>query len=727
MNVYEKFVGVMSPYLNRELCFSFAILVLFLLVAICFKIYLFIKEKTFVLKPSHIMFVGTGMAQSAIFWQIYNEVPIGWVRAVDSIVSTIKSFGFDNPSTALIKGIFFDGAGNSAVEIARYSREYVALVSVLMISMTAIAALSIFKDTAAQLRYSFKLLSKAFVFSELNEKSICLAKDIRKKNRFSSIVFAGVDRVGSDEAAQGLVLEAENIGAIMTRKSILDFHITLIKKRNIYLIDLEESNNIKNAIELYKKYKKNNCVIHVFSTLESSETFIDGIKKEDSDKAVINLINRAQIIAYDILMRYPMYRAADSCKSNLISVLVIGAGTIGMEFAKAAMWCGIMNNYDFKIRILDSVDRENEFRMKYPCFDDELKRTAVKIDYKFGVVDVNSSEFNQMLGIYGDANYIVVATGDDEQNINVASRVRRLFRKRAIKDGKSMGGNDKITVNEPFIIPVISNADYYSILGNSDSNKNLCPYGSHMNTYNSDTVNGWHVDALARKIHELYKSVCERRKGDYIPDPYEDITQTDKRSNRANAVHVIYKLKGMGIEIRKAYVGKEDKFLKADKESESDLLSMGYKPLNDRSKLFDYLQKNENVLQNVYRLEHNRWCVFVLLDGWSSWTLDDVRKIHSAVLNKKNNKNEYSHKDKSAMLHAALVSNDELSKVGQALKEDPDNLVEFDKTVTSFIWKDENGFFKTLDSFLKKSDYALKIYYHPDMIKLDCEDNKTGE
>ncbi len=714
----------MSPYLNRELCLSFLMLAVFLLIAGGFKVYLHFERKSFVLKPSHILFVGTGVAQGAIFWQVYNEVPNGLIRIIDSTVSTIKSFGFDNPSTSLINAIFFDEKGDPIADIAKFSREYVSFVSALMIAVTAFAALSIFKDTAAQLRYSIGFFKKAHIFSELNEKSICLARDIKKKNPFSRIVFTGVDRVGSNEASEGLVLEAENINAIMTRKSVPDFHIASLAQRNIYLIDLEESNNIKNGIELYKKHKEKNCVINVFSTLESSEPFIDGIKK---GKAKINLVNRAQIIAYDILMRYPMYKAADRCGSDTMSVLVIGAGTIGMEFAKAAMWCGVMDKYKFKIRILDSVDRESGFRMKYPYFDDELNRVGVELDYKFGVVDVNSSEFNQKLEIYGDANYIVVATGDDEQNINVASRVRRFFLKRAIKDGKPTEENAKIKLNEPFIIPVISNSDYYNILGGSDCDGNLCPYGSHSNIYNSEAVNDWPVDALACRIHTLYREHCIRNDYNYIPGEYEKNSQTDKRSNRANAVHILYKLKGIGVELRRAYVGEDKDLKEKEEEKNAEILSMGYKALENRSKLFEYLLKNKEILSKAYRIEHNRWCVFELLDGWSSWSVEDVKKVHSSEQNEKNNNYEYAHKEKRAMLHAAIVSNNELPQVSFALKQDKNNLVDFDRVVTSFIWKDDEGFFASLDGFMKvDSEYKLKIYYHPDMIKFE-EGKNTAE
>ncbi|MBQ9851068.1 MAG: hypothetical protein IJO36_10240 [Clostridia bacterium] len=720
---FETVMKLFEGSLNEDLYLSLFFLIFFCVFAGVYKI---VWKKKKVLKAFHFLFLGAGFSMGSIFWRINSDVVNPIHRFVVSMVATLKSFGFDFTPRVLIEMLYYDersGMWKQSVDMADMT--YVSVVSVFAVIMTAFAALSIFKDTAAQLRYSIGFFRKAHIFSELNEKSICLARDVRKNNPFSRIVFTGVDRVGSNEASEGLVLEAENINAIMTRKSVLDFRFMTKKEPTVYLIDLEESNNIKNGIELYKKHRDHPCTINVFSTLESSESFIDGIKK---GKAKINLVNRAQIIAYDILMRYPMYKAADKCDSDTMSVLVIGAGTIGMEFAKAAMWCGVMDKYKFKIRILDSVDRESGFRMRYPYFDDELKRVGIKLDYKFGVVDVNSSEFNQKLEIYGDANYIVVATGDDEQNINVASRVRRFFIKRAIREGEPPEAGRKISITEPFIIPVISNSDYYNILGGSDSDGSLCPYGSHSNIYNSEAVNNWPVDALACRIHTLYREHCIEKDFDYIPGEYEKNSQTDKRSNRANAVHILYKLKDIGVELRRAYDGDDKKKKEKEEKKEAQIISMGYKVLEDRNKLFGYLLENKDILSKTFLNEHNRWCVFELLDGWSSWSVEEVKKTKSSERNKKNNKNEYDHKDKRAMLHAALVSNDMLPDVSLALKQDKSNLVDFDETVTSFIWMKKDGFFESLDGFMEgDSVYKLKIYYHPDMIKLEKDKNADGQ
>lgn len=700
MKLYEMFVELMSPYLNRELCFSFVMLVVFLLIAGAFKIYIHIKKKPFVLKPSHILFLGTGVAQAAIFWQVYNEVSNGLIRAVDSTVSTIKSFGFDNPSTSLINAIFFDEKGEPIADIARFSREYVSFVSVLMIAVTAFAALSIFKDTAAQLRYSIAFFKKAHIFSELNEKSICLARDVRKNNPFSRIVFTGVDRVGSNEASEGLVLEAENINAIMTRKSVLDFHIASLAQRNIYLINLEESDNIKNGIELYKKYKKKNCVINVFSTLESSESFIDGIKKDKSDKAVINLINRAQVIAYDLMMRYPMYKAADRCNSDTMSVLIIGAGTIGMECAKAAMWCGIMNTYKFKIRIVDTVDRKNEFSAKYSKFNDELKAVGIdsKIEgeeedfYKFDVIDVNDSAFNEWLDSNSDANYIIVATGNDELNIITATKVRRRLIKKTVETGNKYNED-----SEPLIIPIISNPDYYGIMDEiSFKCSGFCPYGSHNNIYRYNTVNNWAIDKLAEKIHEKYRCIQIDRKDKCPSEKYNKLSQCDKRSSRANAVHIIYKLKDAGIELCN---GKGS--INADK------LTLEYMKTYDFGNIGRVLDMKDGELtrrQALVSLEHDRWSVFNILDGWTSWNIDQIRAIH-----KMDESGKWKHKLETAMLHGSLVKTSELEYVGSELKKDKDYFIAYDRDLTKIAEEDFAPFVNDILSEYQEQNFARRL------------------
>ncbi len=698
---YNTFINYVSEpknlLIDDRLNWSLGFLIIFAAIGIAYDIAMKHYKKSHVLHRIHFMFAGAGVAMLCLFWQAYRNAANLTIRLIDSVVSTFKSFGFEYTSTEIAEMIF-----GKNVPIRTADRLYISFVSIFAIVVTVFAALSIFKDTAAQLRYYFRFLFKSHIFSELNEKSICVAKDIRNKNKRATIVFTGVDRIGSDEALQGLTCDAETINAIMTRKSVLDFHGMFNLFPTFYLIDLEETNNIKNSIELFGKYHKKKCRLNVFSTLESAETFIDAVEKKPEDKAELNLVNRAQIIAYDLMMRYPMYRAADRCGSKTMSVLIVGAGTIGMECAKAAMWCGKMNSYNSRIRIFDSVDRKSEFDARYINFKSELDAAGVDNDFfEFHTVDINSSEFYNKLIHCLDANYIIVATGSDEMNIITATKIRRFFIRNKIKDGIKYDAD-----KEPMIIPIISNSDYYGIFDKiAFKSDTFCPYGSHYNIYNYDTVDKWPVDSLAKMVHEQYIEIAkERKKTDpdqFIPDAYDKINQTDKRSNRANAVHIIYKLRDAGIELCRSSDEKTAKFLKRQ----------GFVKLRDKNDFRLLLDlKNgggKTRFDSLVELEHNRWSVFNILDGWSTWSIEQIKHTYD-----KEKRGPWKHKLNEALLHGSLVRTADLEKIGRELKNDKsDFFIVYDQDLTKIA---KNDFVDFVDNVLKEkhgdSGESINIY-----------------
>ena len=332
---------------DEQLTVSLFVFVVFAVLSVFLSLSKNLRSKV-IFSPLHFLTAGAFLSAFALFYPVYkataDDILMG---AVDAVISTVKMFGFDFRSAALKDLVFGED-----VAVKPFSKIYISFISFFVPMLTVTAALNIFKDTAVQIKYALSFGRKVHVFSELNEKSISLARDICQNDRMARIVFTGVNRVGSDEARQGLLGEAKRMNALVTRKPVQGFHCLMHRRPSIYLIDCDETTNIKTGMELYKKHNNRACDIYVFSTLESAETFIDAIDKKDRIKARIHLFNYAQIIAYDILAKHPMFEAADRCNTKTMSVLVIGADTVGMECAKAAMWCGVMDSYEFKLRVI---------------------------------------------------------------------------------------------------------------------------------------------------------------------------------------------------------------------------------------------------------------------------------------------------------------------------------------------------------------------------------------
>ncbi len=647
---------------DKQLVTSLCVFVIFSAISIFLSLSKKLRKKS-ILSPLHFLMIGAFSAAFALFYPVYkattNDTLMG---LVDSVISTVKMFGFDFKS-AVIKDLIF--GENTPIKAS--SKIYISFISFFVPMITVTAALNIFKNTAVQIKYALSFAGKAHIFSELNEKSISFAKDIRKTSRWAKIVFTGVNRIGSDEARQELTGEAKGIGALMTGKTVLDFHCLMHRKPSIYLIDNEETTNVKNGIELYKKYQNRSCNIHVFSSLESAETFIDAIDKKDNAKAKINLFNYARIIALDLLAKHPMFEAADRCNSKTMSVLVIGADTVGTECAKAAMWCGRMNNYGFKLRIIGSENEKKRFSLEYGTLKNELKKAGISIDYDFLVADINTQELTDSLNICRDANYIIIATGNDETTINVATKVRKTFIRNAVAD-RSYSAQ-----TEPTIIPVISNIDYYEVFKTVHESDNTCnvfyPYGCYCDIYKTDTITDWPIEKIAEHIHRLYNKKGKNDKS------YHTLPQTEKRSNMATAVHSIYKMKDAGIDFCKS----------TDESSKSRYLKQGKVQLHG-TELDKYLNSkpdgdNKTRMEKLVELEHDRWSIFQVLDGWASWSVDEITdcvNIHEC---------EKPQKFSAAQLHGCIIPNDKLEELGRVLYSEPDCFFKHDRNVTSVIGK----------------------------------------
>ncbi len=609
------------------------------------------------LKWIHFLAVGTFFSALVIFIPKCMEDK-DFLGFVDAVIRTAKMFTFEHTASENQAFLFGENA-----ELEGCARNYLSVITVFTPAVTVTAVLSLFKDTMAQLRYGLLFPIKAHVFSELNDRSICLAKDIRNHERFSQIVFTGVEKDFFEKDSDGLLSQAEDLRAIITRKTILDFHCFMHLRPNIYMIDNEELNNVKSGIDIYNRHIKKTCKIHVFSTLESAEIFIDSVDK--NGKAKIDLVNYSHIVAYDLLINHPMYAAAEKCGSKTMSVVVVGAGTVGMECAKAAMWCGRMDNFDFKIRIIDAEDKESFFISRYGDFKEELKKAGLSVDCKFLKADVNGAEFEDKLNECLDANYIVVSTGNDERTINTASAIRKHFIRTAVKNG------NYCEEKEPTIIPIITQKANHEAMLNiqkrSDVYKSLCLFGSFSDVYCLKTIEKWPIECIAKEVNRIYSNINNAPKSGL-----HTISQTKIRSNHATAVHAVYKLKDAGVDLHKCSPDDSEIAEKYAKMGKAEL-----KPEYLRNYLGMIIDgENRTRFEKLSELEHNRWSVFHLLDGWKSWSIDEIRK----TLNK-TDKSEKEHRLYQALLHGCIVPYDELKKVGKELYNDSNKFIKNDMDI----------------------------------------------
>ena len=189
------------------------------------------------------------------------------------------------------------------------AKAYTAVMSVLVVLgpiLTFGFVLSFFKNVTARFRYYFNFFSNAYVFSELNEKTLSLAQSLHEKEpKGKVLVFTDVFD-GGDEKSYEMIKAAKEIGAICFKKDILAINFSrhsVKKDLRFFVISDDHVENVSQALSIVGKYEtRENTRLYVLSAQPEAEAIIAnevrrlGSLKKNNSKAsiIIRRINEVQ-------------------------------------------------------------------------------------------------------------------------------------------------------------------------------------------------------------------------------------------------------------------------------------------------------------------------------------------------------------------------------------------------------------------------------------------------
>ncbi len=315
---------------------------------------------------------------------------------------------------------------------------WAAVLFVLAPVFTFGFVLSLFKNLSANVRYWTTYFRDVYVFSELNEKSLVLAGDIKANHKRAAVVFTDVFEE-NEESSFELVEEAKKLGAICFRRDMAAVNFknhAPNKALYFFAIGEDETENLNQSLKLISRYRQRaNTHLYVFSTQIQGElllTSVDkGLIKVRRINAVQSLINR--VLYEQGQQLFESARPMDGGGKH-ISAVVVGMGNHGVEMVKALAWFGQMDGYSLQI---DAFDRDPLAEEKFTALAPELmsKRyngvtVAGEAQYRITVhsaMDVQTSSFADAIQKLNNATYVFVALGDDGMNIHTAVRLRMYF------------------------------------------------------------------------------------------------------------------------------------------------------------------------------------------------------------------------------------------------------------------------------------------------------------
>ncbi len=376
-----------------------------------------------------------------VFFPIYAEIfrndKLRLIKTfLLSVHNTIRLFIVDGEFTIITDYI-------PKTDIYEAYTFFSSILFVLAPILTFGVVLSILKDIFAYQKYLFNYNTDVYVFSELNEKSIALANSLYNKNSKILLVFNDTFKKNTEESYE-LFEKAKKLNSICFKEDITVINYKLhSKKRKLlfFIIGQDDTENLEQCVTLIDNYNnRDNTHIYLFSDSLESELLLSSYnkgkvklrRKNDTEMLIFrNLYNQGYAL-FENALPYESYKR--------INALIIGMGQYGKEMTKALSWFCQMDGYRVYINSFDiNCNAENEFKSICPeLLDDKYNgkfdndgdaQYSIKI---FSGYDANNSIFDEKILSVDNATYIFVALGNDELNIKVSYKLRKLFEKKGL-------------------------------------------------------------------------------------------------------------------------------------------------------------------------------------------------------------------------------------------------------------------------------------------------------
>lgn len=573
---------------------------LWIVVTIVATVVSYQKKKTGITKPINVVFAGMvistlcGLFPNNYIADALSDYP--FFRIIEtlslSLANVMQVFTVDIDGKDLLETI------NKQEEFC-LQQPYILTMSLLCTIaplLTVGALASALMSLSAGRRYLCSFLKTAYVFSDLNKRSITLAFDLKTNHPNSVIVFTDVvDR--EEEEFLDLSNRAKSIGAILFKQDILEPKFHCHRKGvelSFFIIGENETENINHSLTIIEKYKnRNNTRLFLFSSTRESELALTGI---DKGKIKVRRVNETKSLIYRTLYKKgdKLFSGATMPDNNgikHINAVILGMGDYGIEMIKALAWFCQMDGYKLSINAFDK-DKKAEAKFKTLCPDLLSPNyngvtTNGESDYSITIhskIDVNTSYLTtifETLSQTTPATFVFVSLGSDEENIRVASNMRMIWKRFGLS---------------PIIQTVAKNPKVSKVLADSKNYKgqpyNIDYIGDIRLEYSESVIINSELESIALERHKKW--------GD------EESFWAYEYNYNSSVASVIHK-------------------------KARDICGVkGTDTLNNPNQSIDALSADER--DSLQCLEHRRWNAYMRAEGYVyGYPRDDIAKTHHCL------------------------------------------------------------------------------------------------
>ena len=477
---------------------------------------------------------------------------------------------------------------------------YIILLGVLHVAMPTVSALTaitvlLLCFSSMQLSIANKRKRPMFVFSEVNERSLHFVKSLGDTK--CDVVFANstMDAVNSEiRNKHGIIFKEEGISelAIKSRKG---------KDIYFFCISEDEDLSLSCALQLIERYaaekESEQEYIHIyqFSQCQDFSIFIDSANKGALD---IHCTNEYEMLIYGLLDKHPLMKSG----KDEVHVLLHGLSKMNMVALKAIAWCGQLCDFTLRISVvgINIQTAVDALRIEVPgLFTERYNIEFYDCTSEKEIVDTISSKCPNV-------NYVIVSDESDNATMEQGVLLRRLFYR---LDAEFTNCPPIYCyIKEPAKFKLIQNLATAESNPKRKVNYDLTPFGSLEEVFTYESLIASPIEKLAKNVHLAYEEIFSDGAID-VQDALKryKVFEVNKRSNRANALHIRYKLNMLGL----------------DYTDETDVETVQLEACY-----------TDEVLERMSIAEHDRWMAFLETEGWIPSSKEEVQAYRNSGISR---------------------------------------------------------------------------------------------
>lgn len=548
-----------------------------------------------------------------------------------------------------------------------------------------------------------------YVFSRLNARSMSMAQSIRSHYKGTSgpldtedclIAFAKTMELENDPLYTEAITSAM-ICLDQPAEAVLRFLRDSSSRRTYIFSEESEMENLQEGTRFVRTYvelaKRKNWQlegipeVYMLSSTPVAESFIDtathdAIVPESGSERPLVSVRRADWVRNTIetllwempvfLTEHPTDVLSEDQEQNLYRldhrrVVIVGGGTIGYEFLKAALWCSQLGDIQFTFDVIDLKANTLCKRMGYDAPEIiRLNGDTDEAEYHVNFIEMDASQgsyLDHLRSYRDDITYVLVSLGNDLTNVNVARRTREV-----LEQGR-FAKHSRLRSERPLVAAVVAD-DALAKSVESMATGNGIPYeiltvGSYERIYSFENVFRFELDRIGRNVNRAYwgcydasMSEKDRAATKKAADTSYERLEYNRRSSRASAIHLKYDL--YAFVRRQAIIGEGEMvptavwlqdFYEEDDGKPTELSNV---VATYERNVYNAIEGEEATaaagLEWISRIEHDRWDAYMRTEGYEVADRESFEAFHPMTGENQN---------RLAKQHVCLVPFDILDQV----------------------------------------------------------------